>query len=66
MNEERLINFKEVAQMLGEISIRSIRRVIAKGELPQPIRVLSVPTLPLSEVQAYIERKKNERGGNKQ
>ena len=34
--EDRLIDFKETAHLLGDISERSVRRLIASGELPAP------------------------------
>lgn len=62
--EDRLIDFAEVARMLGDISERSVRRLIAKGELPQPVKVLSSPRLYLSDVLAYFERLKLKREKN--
>ena len=59
--EDRLIDFEEVARMLGDISERSVRRLIAKGELPQPVKVLSSPKLYLSDVLAYFGRLKLKR-----
>jgi predicted DNA-binding transcriptional regulator AlpA len=44
-HEERLIDFKETAHLLGDISERSVRRLIARGDLPQPVKVLSAPRL---------------------
>jgi hypothetical protein len=32
--DDRLIDFKETAHLLGDISERSVRRLIARGELP--------------------------------
>ena len=59
--EDRLVDFAEVARMLGDISERSVRRLIAKGELPQPVKVLSSPKLYLSDVLAYFGRLKLKR-----
>ena len=56
-----LIDFKETAHLLGDISERSVRRLIASGQLPQPVKVLSAPRLYHSEVKAYSERLKNKR-----
>jgi predicted DNA-binding transcriptional regulator AlpA len=47
--------------LLGDISEPSVRRLIASGELPQPVKVLSAPRLYHSEVKAYLERLKNKR-----
>jgi predicted DNA-binding transcriptional regulator AlpA len=57
-HEERLIDFKETAHLLGDISERSVRRLIARGDLPQPVKVLSAPRLYRSEVFAYLEKLK--------
>jgi predicted DNA-binding transcriptional regulator AlpA len=59
--EDRLVDFEEVARILGGISERSVRRLIAKAELPQPVKVLSSPRLYLSDVAAYLERLKAKR-----
>jgi len=59
--EDRLVDFAEVARMLGDISERSVRRLISKGELPCPVKVLSSPKLYLSDVLAYFERLKLKR-----
>jgi predicted DNA-binding transcriptional regulator AlpA len=59
---DALLNLEEVGHRLGGISEKSVRRLIASGELPQPVKILSVPTLPESEVARYIEAKKNQRG----
>lgn len=61
VSEDRLIDFKETAHILGDISERSVRRLIACGELPQPVKVLSAPRLYLSEVKVYLERLKSKR-----
>jgi len=58
---DTLLNLKQVAKKLGDVSVRSVRRLIAKGLLPQPVKVLSVPTIPDSEVSACIEKLKRER-----
>ena len=36
--DDRLIDFKETAHLLGDISERSVRRLIASGKLPPPSR----------------------------
>lgn len=59
--EDRLVDFKEIAHMLGNISERSVRRLIASGELPQPVKVRSAPRLYHSEIVAYLERLKKKR-----
>jgi predicted DNA-binding transcriptional regulator AlpA len=59
--DDRLIDFKETAHLLGDISERSVRRLIARGELPPPVKVLSAPKLYRSEVLAYLETLKAKR-----
>ena len=54
-------DFKETAHILGDISERSVRRLIASGELPPPVKVLSAPRLYHSEVKSYLEKLRNKR-----
>jgi len=63
--EDRLIDFKEVAHLLGDVSERFVRRLIARGDLPQPVKILSSPRLYHSDVRAYLERLKNKRTFNR-
>ncbi len=58
---ERLVCFKEAAEMLGRISVRTVRRMIAAGLLPQPVYVGRKPMFILSELQAVIEALKAQR-----
>ena len=58
--EERLLDLKEVGERLG-VSVRTVWRMIAAGELPRPVRVRRAPRLLLSEIGAYIERIKRQR-----
>ncbi len=55
------MNMEEVAQKLGGISTRSVRRLIASGQLPKPVKVLSAPRLYHSDVMCYLERLKQKR-----
>ena len=59
--EDRLMDLEEVAEKLGNISTRSVRRLIARGDLPQPVKVLSSPRLYHSDVVAYLEGLKEKR-----
>ena len=59
--EDRLMDLEEVAEMLGNISTRSVRRLIARGDLPKPVKVLSSPRLYHSDILAYFERLKTKR-----
>jgi predicted DNA-binding transcriptional regulator AlpA len=54
--QDRLMDLEEVAEMLGNISTRSVRRLIARGDLPKPVKVLSSPRLYHSDILAYFER----------
>jgi predicted DNA-binding transcriptional regulator AlpA len=55
------MDLEEVAEMLGNISTRSVRRLIARGDLPQPVKVLSSPRLYRSDVVAYLDGLKQKR-----
>jgi predicted DNA-binding transcriptional regulator AlpA len=59
--EDRLMDLEEVAEKLGNISTRSVRRLIAKGDLPKPVKVLSSPRLYHSDVVAYLDGLKQKR-----
>jgi len=59
--EDRLMDLEEVAEKLGNISTRSVRRLIAKGDLPKPVKVLSSPRLYHSDVTAYLDKLKQKR-----
>jgi predicted DNA-binding transcriptional regulator AlpA len=62
---ERLLDLNEVAQLLGGISTRSVRRLIARGDLPPPVKVLSSPRLCYSDILSYFERLKAKRASPK-
>jgi predicted DNA-binding transcriptional regulator AlpA len=59
------MDLEEVAEKLGHISTRSVRRLIARGDLPKPVKVLSSPRLYYSDVATYLERLKLKRDGGK-
>ncbi|HWL53229.1 MAG TPA: helix-turn-helix domain-containing protein [Chthoniobacteraceae bacterium] len=65
LDDEQLIDFEEAARLLGNISGRTVRRLIAAGELPKPVKVLSVPRLYRSDVSGYLQRLKDKRGRNR-
>ena len=45
MEDDPLISLERAAaEMLGGISVKSVRRLIASGELPPAVKVLSSPT----------------------
>jgi hypothetical protein len=58
---ERLVSLTETAAMLGGVSVKTVRRMIAAGMLPAAVKVMSCAKLPLSEVSDCIERLKQER-----
>lgn len=60
-DNDYLIDFKEVANRIGGVSIRSIYRLIARHELPEAVHVLSKPCLYASDVAAYLEKLKAKR-----
>ncbi len=64
--EDRLMDLEEVAEKLGNISTRSVRRLIAKGDLPKPVKVLSSPRLYHSDIVTYLEHLKQKRETDKQ
>jgi predicted DNA-binding transcriptional regulator AlpA len=59
--QDRLMDLEEVAETLGNISTRSVRRLIAQGDLPQPVKVLSSPRLYHSDVVTYLDGLKQKR-----
>jgi predicted DNA-binding transcriptional regulator AlpA len=61
---ERLVSLAETASLLGGVSVKTVRRMIAAGELPPTVKVMSCSKLPLSEVQSCIERLKQQRTVN--
>jgi predicted DNA-binding transcriptional regulator AlpA len=65
-DEDRLMDLEEVAEMLGNISTRSVRRLIARGDLPQAVKVLSSPRLYHSDVVAYLNGLKQKRDATTQ
>jgi predicted DNA-binding transcriptional regulator AlpA len=58
---ERLLDLEEVAKLLGGISTRSVRRLIARGDLPPAVKVLSAPRLYYSDVMGYLDGLKQKR-----
>jgi predicted DNA-binding transcriptional regulator AlpA len=58
---ERLISLRDAAALLGGISVRTVRRRIAAGVLPQPVYLGRKPTFVLSELLQVIEQLKAKR-----
>lgn len=61
MEADWLIPLRTVAEMLGGISVKTVRRMIAAGALPEAVYVGRTPMLFLSEVVAAIERLRTKR-----
>jgi len=64
VSSERLVSLNETAEMFGGVSVKTVRRMIAAGELPPTVKVMSCVKLPLSEVETCIERLKARRSSN--
>jgi predicted DNA-binding transcriptional regulator AlpA len=60
-NQELLISLEEVGRILGGISTKTVRRRIAEGVLPQPVKEGKFSRLFYSDVVAVIEKLKRER-----
>ncbi|OGV57180.1 MAG: hypothetical protein A2283_20960 [Lentisphaerae bacterium RIFOXYA12_FULL_48_11] len=50
-----LLSFDEVATLL-DVSSRTVRRLVASGELPEPVKVRKSSRLKVSEVDDYLKR----------
>ena len=59
---ERLLTLGKVADTLG-VNKRTVYRLIAKGDLPQPLKVGHSVRLSVSDVTEYFERLKLQRQG---
>ena len=57
---KRLYTIKDTAAMLN-VSVRTIRKLISTGELPKPLKVLSVCMYTLKDIDDYITRITNRR-----
>jgi excisionase family DNA binding protein len=58
---DRVMRLREIATVLG-ICVRSVRRMIDRGELPPCVRVGRAVGLMQSEVEAYLNRMREHRG----
>lgn len=61
VESERLVRLREVGHRLGDVSSKTVRRMIAAGQLPAPVYVGRTPMLCESEIDAAIERFKQQR-----
>jgi excisionase family DNA binding protein len=57
---DRVMRLPEIAAILG-VCVRSVRRMIDRGELPSPVRVGHAVGLMKSEIEAYLDRIQKER-----
>lgn len=57
MSGDRLLQLKDAAERMG-MSVRSVWRRIASGELPRPLYPTRRACIPESVCDAYIERLK--------
>jgi predicted DNA-binding transcriptional regulator AlpA len=60
-NGELLISLGEAGRMLGGISVKTVRRRIAEGLLPKPIKEGKFSRLLRSDVAGLIENLKRKR-----
>ncbi len=60
-NDESLVSLEEVGRMLGGISSKTVRRRIAEGLLPKPIKEGKFCRLFRSDVMGLIEKLKRKR-----
>lgn len=57
---EHLISLRRAAEQL-DISVRGLYRLIARGDLPQPVKVGGASKLCVTDLNGYIDRLKNAR-----
>lgn len=48
----------ETAARMLEVSVRTIQRMVSRGELPQPIKVGRLSRWPKADLLAWIESKR--------
>jgi excisionase family DNA binding protein len=58
---DRVMRLPEIATVLG-VCVRSVRRMIDRGELPPCVRVGRAVGLMQSEIEAYLNRMREQRG----
>lgn len=57
---DRLLTLREFSSLLS-LSTRTIRRLIAKGELPQPVKVGGATRMYLSDADKFLHKLKEGR-----
>ena len=58
---DRVMRLREVAASLG-VCVRSVRRMTDRGELPHLVRVGRAVGLMQSDIEAFLERMREQRG----
>ena len=59
-NLDRVMRLPEIAGVLG-VCVRSVRRMIDRGELPPCVRIGRAVGLMQSEIEAYLKRMREQR-----
>jgi excisionase family DNA binding protein len=57
-----LLGFEEVARLL-DVSTRTVRRLVAMGELARPVKVRKSSRLRVSDIEVYLQRITAKRDG---
>ena len=60
MKMDRVMRLPEIAKVLG-VCVRSVRRMIDRGELPPPVRMGHAVGLMQSDIEAFLERMREQR-----
>lgn len=61
VKSEVLLGIKQVASMF-DISQRAVWRLVAKGELPSPVKVGKLSKWFISDIDSIFEKLKSQRG----
>ena len=54
-HERVLLTFQEAGRLLC-VSARTVRRMVAGGDLPEPIKVRGSSRLVLRDIESYVDR----------
>ncbi len=66
MNDDALISLAEAGQLLGGVCEKTVRRRIAEGKLPQPVREGKFLRLFRSDITGHINQLKEQRDKRRQ
>lgn len=61
-HEPMLVDFDRAGVLL-DVSGRTVRRLVAMGELPEPVKVRGSSRLLVEDIKAYVARLTAARGG---